>query len=334
MQRYEPQPAAYLCPRLLLDCGTVLSAHAAKYRNGGLRLQITTLKKILDDQIIAAMRKNGLTKSAMAARMQTIRRALRLLDPKNTGVTLPCNGPHENHQQSKSIFPIPSTTYRHTTFDSRQTRATLEIAGRQFPTRKSAALIYFEGEKSIMSNVAQIEANSATSYGNPCSVYASQAVLLTADDRAEFEDLASTYEYELRPSMPVERTLFGQLVLAAWNMQRTNRLEAALATDGTDPLLSESHEKTLARITTARMRAERTFHKTLKELRATQAARPEPKPFTKNEANSGSNVRSMPRTEPSPASPLSPKPQDNRRNEPNPPPLDPINSLLHNNLAP
>ena len=47
------------------------------------------LKQILADQIIAAMQKDSLTKSAMAARMRTSRRALdRLLDPKNTGVTL------------------------------------------------------------------------------------------------------------------------------------------------------------------------------------------------------------------------------------------------------
>jgi len=47
------------------------------------------LKQILADQIRAAMEKGSLTKSAMAGRMHTSRRALdRLLDPKNTGVTL------------------------------------------------------------------------------------------------------------------------------------------------------------------------------------------------------------------------------------------------------
>jgi len=47
------------------------------------------IKQILADQIKAAMEKDCLTKAAMAARMQTSRRALdRLLDPKNTGVTL------------------------------------------------------------------------------------------------------------------------------------------------------------------------------------------------------------------------------------------------------
>ena len=47
------------------------------------------LKQILADQITAAMANDRLTKSAMAARMQTSRRALdRLLDPSNTSVTL------------------------------------------------------------------------------------------------------------------------------------------------------------------------------------------------------------------------------------------------------
>ena len=47
------------------------------------------LKRILAHQIVSAMEKDRLTKSATAARMQTSTRALdRLLDPKNTGVTL------------------------------------------------------------------------------------------------------------------------------------------------------------------------------------------------------------------------------------------------------
>ncbi len=47
------------------------------------------IKEILADQIKAAMEREHLTKSAMATRMQTSRRALdRLLDPDNTSVTL------------------------------------------------------------------------------------------------------------------------------------------------------------------------------------------------------------------------------------------------------
>jgi len=47
------------------------------------------IKEILADQIKLAMRSEGLNKAAMARRMNTSRQALdRLLDPKNTGVTL------------------------------------------------------------------------------------------------------------------------------------------------------------------------------------------------------------------------------------------------------
>ena len=47
------------------------------------------IKRILADQVKAAMEEEGLSKTAMAARMETSRRALdRLLDPDNTSVTL------------------------------------------------------------------------------------------------------------------------------------------------------------------------------------------------------------------------------------------------------
>ena len=47
------------------------------------------IKSILADQVKSEMDKNRLTKTEMAARMRTSRRALdRLLDPRNTSVTL------------------------------------------------------------------------------------------------------------------------------------------------------------------------------------------------------------------------------------------------------
>ncbi len=47
------------------------------------------LKEILADQIMAAMKAEGLNKTAMASRMKTSRPALdRLLDSANTSVTL------------------------------------------------------------------------------------------------------------------------------------------------------------------------------------------------------------------------------------------------------
>ena len=47
------------------------------------------IKEIIADQIKVAMDKKGLSKTEMAARMKTSRRQLdRLLDPKNSSVTL------------------------------------------------------------------------------------------------------------------------------------------------------------------------------------------------------------------------------------------------------
>ena len=86
-------------------------------------------------------------------------------------------------------------------------------------------------------------------------------------------------------SFPLDdRHYVARSTLAAWNIERANRLEAGLAADGIDPLLSDANEKTLNRIATYRMRAERTFHKCLKELQSYQAAHPLDEPMLKNEA--------------------------------------------------
>ena len=57
----------------------------------GLREQVTAgaIKRALARQIEEAMKAEGLTKTAMASRMETSRSALdRLLDPENEAVTL------------------------------------------------------------------------------------------------------------------------------------------------------------------------------------------------------------------------------------------------------
>ena len=137
------------------------------------------------------------------------------------------------------------------------------------------------------------KANSATNAAK-LGFYAKQAVLLTEDDHQAFEALTVAFRFELHPGGPVERALYTQIVISAWNIERANRLEAILAVDGIDPLLSDSNEKTLNRIATYRMRAERTFHKCLNQIQTYQAAHPldepilrnEPKPEMKNEAKS------------------------------------------------
>ncbi len=57
----------------------------------GIRQEVTTnaLKRVLARQVVATMKKDGLTKAAMARRMHTSRATIdRLLDAENGSVTL------------------------------------------------------------------------------------------------------------------------------------------------------------------------------------------------------------------------------------------------------
>ncbi|HEX3672654.1 MAG TPA: hypothetical protein VHU87_00130 [Rhizomicrobium sp.] len=71
--------------------GRIGSSFDAYLEEEGIREDVEdqALKEIIADQIAAAMKKEGLTKSRMATRMRTSRRQLdRLLDPRNHSVTL------------------------------------------------------------------------------------------------------------------------------------------------------------------------------------------------------------------------------------------------------
>ena len=90
-----------------------------------------------------------------------------------------------------------------------------------------------------MTSSAPISANM--SKAQKFGFYAKQAVLLTDDDHFHFECICETFEFDLQPKTTVQHTLFNQIVLAAWNIQRSNYVEAQLAiTEGMDPLLSTS----------------------------------------------------------------------------------------------
>jgi hypothetical protein len=71
--------------------GRVGSSFDAFLDQQGIREEVEdlALKEIIADQLALAMRKKGITKTKMAAQMGTSRRQLdRLLDPRNTSVTL------------------------------------------------------------------------------------------------------------------------------------------------------------------------------------------------------------------------------------------------------
>ena len=131
---------------------------------------------------------------------------------------------------------------------------------------------------------AQGKARSAAN-STKFGFYAKQAVLLTDDDRQEFDSLTERYQAELKPKSPIENTLFNQIILAAWNLHRANCIEATLAlTESADPLLSTS--KLIDRIHTFLNRTERSFLKLLSEFRKLKSESLPPKPIVRNKPKS------------------------------------------------
>jgi hypothetical protein len=73
------------------DKGRIAASFAAFLDEQGIREDVEgqAVKELIAEQIIAAMKDEGLSKVAMARRMQTTRAQLdRLLDPYNPSVTL------------------------------------------------------------------------------------------------------------------------------------------------------------------------------------------------------------------------------------------------------
>jgi len=101
----------------------------------------------------------------------------------------------------------------------------------------------------------------------------SHDVFVAPEDQHEYEQLVASLSGELQPQGALEGSVFQQIVHAAWNLARIRRLEASLPTSQPDPLLDDALDKTLARLARYHARAERTFFRCLKELRALQTER-------------------------------------------------------------
>ena len=87
-----------------------------------------------------------------------------------------------------------------------------------------------------------------------------QQLLIQPEDREEFELLLARYQNEIQPRGQLQQTLFDELVAAAWNLRRVRTLQAEI------DMLDLQYDR-LAR---HHSRLERTFHRSLKELKALQ----------------------------------------------------------------
>jgi len=92
-------------------------------------------------------------------------------------------------------------------------------------------------------------------------------LIVAPNEREEFEELLDDYQTDVKPQGAIQHTLFDELVGAAWNLRRVRRMEVQLCSDTAD---DDELQKKLDRLARHKSRIERTFHRSLKELKALQ----------------------------------------------------------------
>ena len=101
-------------------------------------------------------------------------------------------------------------------------------------------------------------------------------ILIGPEEQPDFDLLAHKYRFDLNPRGAVEKTLFDEILGAAWQLGRVRRMEAEACsgkTTFTEILDDEVLQKKLDRLARHHTRIERTFHRCLKELKSLQAQR-------------------------------------------------------------
>jgi DNA gyrase/topoisomerase IV subunit A len=97
--------------------------------------------------------------------------------------------------------------------------------------------------------------------------------MIAAEDHQEFDELHAQLQSEIRPEGALQQILFDQLVASAWNLRRIRRMEAELAAPAEtylDILDNPDLTAKLDRLARHQTRIERSFHRSLRELKALQ----------------------------------------------------------------
>ena len=97
----------------------------------------------------------------------------------------------------------------------------------------------------------------------------SVANFVRPEEQTIFTEFESGYMAELAPDSSLEETLAREIIHAAWRLRRCADLEVAPPED----LTGEELDRLQTSIDRARSAAQRTFHRSLKELRRLQAER-------------------------------------------------------------
>jgi hypothetical protein len=98
-------------------------------------------------------------------------------------------------------------------------------------------------------------------------------LIIGPEDREQFDALLADFQSDVAPQGAIQQTLFDELVASAWNLRRIRRMETELCAGAATylELLNDDDLQTrLDRLARHKSRIERTFHRSLKELKALQ----------------------------------------------------------------
>ena len=97
-------------------------------------------------------------------------------------------------------------------------------------------------------------------------------LLIGPEDREEFDELLAGLQADVAPQGTLQQTLFDELVSSAWNLRRVRRLQTELCAHAAtyQEVLTDELQSKLDRLARYKARIERTFHRSLNQLKALQ----------------------------------------------------------------
>ena len=132
--------------------------------------------------------------------------------------------------------------------------STAQILANRQNAEKSTGPVTATGRARVSQNATKLGLFSVANFVQP-------------EEQDIFKDFESGYLTELSPASPLEQTLAREIVHSAWRLRRCASLEVAPPENLTD----EELDRLQISIDRARSAAQRTFHRSLKELRRLQS---------------------------------------------------------------
>jgi uncharacterized protein YecA (UPF0149 family) len=172
--------------------------------------------------------------------------------------------------------------------------STAQILANRQNAERSHGPVTVEGKARVSQNATKFGLFSVANFVRP-------------EEREIFHEFESGYVTELAPGSSLEQTLAREIIHAAWRLRRCADLETAPPENLTD----EELDRLQISIDRARGAAQRTFHRSLKELRRLQAERacaeltkqtlePAPQNFAKQTQFEPAKAAAIPRSAPCP----------------------------------